>query len=195
MSLRSESTSPRTGEVATSNEEEMAQPSPSTPTIVNQNVRGLEYEIAKIANADSESDIHPRRIHMKNPMSLFRRVDYAGGVVDVQKSSTVCEEGVVSECEGIDSKPCTLEDRDLKNTNHSKDITIQSDSDDELFNDEESVSEVKNLFHKARLILCPTKFYHQITYLYAERKLMVFFLVHFVSTMIVWCKSFLLLHV
>jgi hypothetical protein len=36
--------------------------------------------------------------------------------------------------------------------------------------------------------LCPSSFYRHITYLYAERKLVVFFLVHFVSTLIIWCE-------
>mmetsp|Transcript_21141 Transcript_21141/g.51988 ORF Transcript_21141/g.51988 Transcript_21141/m.51988 type:complete len:329 (+) Transcript_21141:26-1012(+) len=66
-------------------------------------------------------------------------------------------------------------------------VSTDAESDDEV-----SISDVKDLFHKARLLLCPTKFYRQITYLYAERKLMVFFLVHLVSTLIIWCKSFLL---
>ena len=67
---------------------------------------------------------------------------------------------------------------------HDYSVSTDGESDDEA-----SISDVKDLFHKARLLLCPTEFYRQITYLYAERKLMVFFLVHFVSTMIIWCKQ------
>lgn len=59
----------------------------------------------------------------------------------------------------------------------------ESESDDDS-----SISDIKELFAKARHLLCPTAFYRQITYLYAERKLMVFFLVHLVSTLIIWCK-------
>jgi len=62
-------------------------------------------------------------------------------------------------------------------------ISTDSESDDDS-----TIADVKELFHKARHLLCPTAFYRRITYLYAERKLMVFFLVHLVSTLIIWCK-------
>jgi len=70
--------------------------------------------------------------------------------------------------------------------------TIETDSssssssvDDSETDDEKSISDVRELFQKARLLLCPTTFYRQVTYLYAERKLTVFFLVHLVSTLLV----------
>mmetsp|Transcript_30985 Transcript_30985/g.74535 ORF Transcript_30985/g.74535 Transcript_30985/m.74535 type:complete len:111 (-) Transcript_30985:3984-4316(-) len=58
---------------------------------------------------------------------------------------------------------------------------IEIDTDSET-DDDSTISDIRELFNKARHLLCPSAFYRQITYLYAERKLMVFFLVHFVST-------------
>jgi len=47
---------------------------------------------------------------------------------------------------------------------------------------------VKNLFNKAYEYLNPGRAFRSVVYLYAERKLMVFFLTHFACTMIIWCK-------
>ncbi|CAJ1964502.1 unnamed protein product [Cylindrotheca closterium] len=44
----------------------------------------------------------------------------------------------------------------------------------------------KELFQKARILLNPSAFLRSATYLYAERKLLVFFLVHFVCTLVIW---------
>ena len=44
------------------------------------------------------------------------------------------------------------------------------------------------VFQKARHYLLPGPFYRAIVHLYAERKLLVFFCIHFVSTMVVWGK-------
>jgi hypothetical protein len=46
--------------------------------------------------------------------------------------------------------------------------------------------EERAVFQKARHYLLPGPFYRAIVHLYAERKLLVFFWIHFVSTMIVW---------
>jgi predicted ferric reductase len=69
-----------------------------------------------------------------------------------------------------------------KNSENNRDE--YSETDEDLSNS--SDSDTRALFQKARQLLCPTRFYRQVTYLYAERKLMVFFLVHLVSTLIVW---------
>jgi len=47
---------------------------------------------------------------------------------------------------------------------------------------------VKNLFNKAYEYLNPGRTFRSVVYLFAERKLMVFFLTHFACTMIIWCK-------
>ena len=48
--------------------------------------------------------------------------------------------------------------------------------------------EERAVFQKARQYLLPGPFYRAIVHLYAERKLLVFFCIHFVSTMVVWGK-------
>jgi hypothetical protein len=55
-------------------------------------------------------------------------------------------------------------------------------------NSENSEDSERDLFEKARQFLSPSAFYRVIVYLYAERKLMVFFWIHFVGTMVVWGK-------
>lgn len=47
---------------------------------------------------------------------------------------------------------------------------------------------VKSLFNKAYEYLNPGRSFRIIISLYAERKLLVFFLIHFACTMIIWCK-------
>jgi hypothetical protein len=57
--------------------------------------------------------------------------------------------------------------------------------------DEESEGrreEERAVFHKARHYLLPGPFYRAIVHLYADRKLLVFFWIHFMSTIIVWGK-------
>jgi hypothetical protein len=48
--------------------------------------------------------------------------------------------------------------------------------------------EERAIFEKARRYLLPGPFYRTIVHLYAERKLLVFFWVHFISTIVVWGK-------
>lgn len=81
-------------------------------------------------------------------------------------------------------------ERTLKAENTYYETETDSSTDGDLTDDDEDVSNVEELFQKTRHLMCPTKFYRRITYLYAERKLMVFFMIHFVSTMIVWCKYY-----
>ena len=54
--------------------------------------------------------------------------------------------------------------------------------------DEPAVYDTKGLFQKARILLNPSALFRGMTYLYAERKLMVFFLVHLVATLVIWGK-------
>ena len=44
----------------------------------------------------------------------------------------------------------------------------------------------REIFDKARQCLKPGPFFRFVTYLYAERKLIVFFLIHFMCTIIIW---------
>ncbi|CAJ1961984.1 unnamed protein product [Cylindrotheca closterium] len=68
----------------------------------------------------------------------------------------------------------------------SQQVFDKANSTDSEMGVDKSVSHTRSLFQKAGQLLPPSKVYHLITYLYAERKLMVFFLVHFVSTLIIW---------
>jgi superfamily II DNA helicase RecQ len=62
--------------------------------------------------------------------------------------------------------------------------TASTDTHDWLC--ENSEDSERDLFEKARQFLSPSAFYRFIVYLYAERKLVVFFWIHFVGTMVVW---------
>ena len=46
----------------------------------------------------------------------------------------------------------------------------------------------KAVFSKARQLLDMGKMYRSVVYIYAERKLLVFFGIHFMATMIIWGK-------
>lgn len=46
----------------------------------------------------------------------------------------------------------------------------------------------KTVFAKARKYVSPGAFFKFVSWLYAERKLVVFFWAHFVATMVIWCK-------
>jgi hypothetical protein len=48
---------------------------------------------------------------------------------------------------------------------------------------------IKCLFQKAYEYLSPGRTFRSTVYLYAERKLFVFFMMHFVATMIIWGES------
>jgi hypothetical protein len=50
------------------------------------------------------------------------------------------------------------------------------------------IEKEQDVFQKARQFLKPGPLFRAATYLYAERKLLVFFWVHFMATMIVWSK-------
>lgn len=50
------------------------------------------------------------------------------------------------------------------------------------------VAGVRCLFTKAKEYLDPGPLFRAFVRLYAERKLMVFFLMHFMATMIIWCE-------
>jgi hypothetical protein len=97
-------------------------------------------------------------------------------------------EKIANETETSRKKPPVLQfeesEKTLKVDNYETDTDPSTDGD----TDDEDTSGVEELFQKARHLLCPSTFYRHITYLYAERKLVVFFLVHFVSTLIIWCE-------
>jgi len=66
---------------------------------------------------------------------------------------------------------------DTEPTAHTDDASIQS-----------CETQIKSLFQKAYEYLSPGCTFRSTVYLYAERKLLVFFLIHFVCTMIIWSK-------
>jgi hypothetical protein len=76
-----------------------------------------------------------------------------------------------------------MEKPDTKNEIQSK-YTIMKTSRDEPSDFERE----QLLFEKARELLKPGRLSRFVTYLYAERKLLVFFLVHFICTIIIWSK-------
>jgi hypothetical protein len=67
-------------------------------------------------------------------------------------------------------------------------IIKKGESDQTSFDDSSDFSKDSDqaLFKKARQLLNTGCFYRSIMQLYAERKLVVFFGIHFVSTMIIW---------
>ena len=77
-----------------------------------------------------------------------------------------------------------MKDEHSSTTSHDSD-----DSDASLFGTKTSKESERSVFQKARQYLNPGPSFRLTTYLYAERKLLIFFLVHFVCTMVIWCKS------
>ena len=71
---------------------------------------------------------------------------------------------------------------------YSPSETTTAASDTSSVNSDSSRTNVKRLFKKAYEYLNPGKTFRAAAYLFAERKLMVFFLVHFAATMIIWRK-------
>jgi hypothetical protein len=51
-----------------------------------------------------------------------------------------------------------------------------------------SIDSERVIFNAAQRLLKPGAFYRYVIHLYAERKLLVFFSIHFIATMIIWCK-------
>lgn len=72
----------------------------------------------------------------------------------------------------------------------SSDLTLTASYEDPLGYkpDPKPCSNVRNIFEYARTVLNPGRFFRIVLHLFAERKLLVFFGVHFVSTMIIWSK-------
>ena len=74
--------------------------------------------------------------------------------------------------------------RDAFETRTSDDNSEEGDNDtDET---DSSNSSNQSVFRKARKHLNPSGFFRWIIYLYAQRKLNIFFFIHFTSTMVIW---------
>lgn len=73
-----------------------------------------------------------------------------------------------------------------RNNYEGDEIVLTSYDEDDL-----KMASTRCVFRKAADYLQPGPFYRTITNLYDERKLLVFFLMHFMSTMIIWCKHIL----
>ena len=76
-----------------------------------------------------------------------------------------------------------------KNTNTNTNPTKIANTDTTTITKSRHSCE-KSVFRKARQLLDMGNFYRGIIYIYAERKLLVFFGIHFMATMIVWGKYF-----
>ena len=50
------------------------------------------------------------------------------------------------------------------------------------------IAGIRCLFSKAKQYLSPGPAFRSVIRLYAERKLLVFFMMHFMATIIIWCK-------
>lgn len=73
------------------------------------------------------------------------------------------------------------EENDDENNSFTTHDMSHSDVDDDI-------EQEKMIFDKARQYLTPGIFFRFFTYLYSERKLLVFFWIHFMCTMTVWSK-------
>lgn len=68
----------------------------------------------------------------------------------------------------------------------AKDDAECSRTDDESGGEDSSLEEEREIFQKAREYLHPSRFFRSIIGLYAQRKMNVFFLIHFMCTMVIW---------
>lgn len=88
---------------------------------------------------------------------------------------------------GKDSVRCLFEKEPLT----AKPMAAALDSSydkGELSKEELSKDSVRCLFEKAYEYLRPGPLFRRVVHLFAERKLLVVFLIHFCCTMIIWCK-------
>lgn len=86
-----------------------------------------------------------------------------------------------------DGREPMIHKHDLK----SDDFTFTESSDSTYSDDgfETAYDSTRNLFEAAKTYLKPGRLFRSTSYLYAERKIAVFFLVHLVGTLIVWGKE------
>lgn len=71
-------------------------------------------------------------------------------------------------------------------THPADSVDSHEDQLQEVDVDSDAALKEKAIFDKARHYLNPGMFFRFFTYLYAERKLLTFFCVHFVITLVVW---------
>ena len=75
----------------------------------------------------------------------------------------------------------------LGNSEENNDTESSSDSSTTpSFSDEAFNQEDRAVFEKARNVLDPSRFFRWIIYLYAQRKMNIFFFIHFTSTIVIW---------
>ncbi|MGK3755875.1 MAG: hypothetical protein ACI8RD_008185, partial [Bacillariaceae sp.] len=79
----------------------------------------------------------------------------------------------------------TLDDNSEEGNNDT-DETDSSDSSNQSVSEHKFIRENSTVFGKARKNLNPSGFFRWIIYLYAQRKLNIFFFIHFTSTMVIW---------
>lgn len=67
-------------------------------------------------------------------------------------------------------------------------ISTDQNSDAPTISSSDCLGNIEDLFEKASTYLNPGRGFRYMVYLYGERKLLVFFWMHFSCTMIIWCK-------
>lgn len=84
----------------------------------------------------------------------------------------------------------TTSDDNHSDIANSSIATASASVDDSNNQQQPSVTTVKRLFNNAHEYLHhPGRAFRAAVYLYAERKMLVVFLIHFAATMIIWCTS------
>lgn len=68
----------------------------------------------------------------------------------------------------------------------NNDTESSSDSSTSSISGKDSSQDDRAVFEKARNLLNPSRFFRWVTYLYAQRKMNIFFFIHFTSTIVIW---------
>jgi hypothetical protein len=158
-----------------------------------------EISIVYYSNRDMNKPTKEGRTLLPRPPSLVRTKDFV--TVSSDKVVAVPRKPEITEREQADVKSRTTSEATESETEIEFDEGVQFDQGSKGFTHmtasgsnskgssiASSIDTTADLFNRTRLLLNPSAFYRKMMYLYAERKLVVFFGIHFVSTMIVWSK-------
>lgn len=136
-----------------------------------QSKEDFAFKVEEILNDPKHSKLaiaeRASKVEDRNKRVNFEEKDYG-----VEKSSAIVSVHAVPD----EIYPQTMAHSAYKARDQEVDSSVSSDPS------------THGLFKKARQFLDPSNFYRTIMYLFAERKLIVFFGIHFVSTMIVWSE-------
>lgn len=64
--------------------------------------------------------------------------------------------------------------------------SISTEDTSSCSSDNDCAETVRSLFSKAYALLNPSRLFRAVTYLYAERKLLVFYWCHCIATLVIW---------